>query len=110
MTAQDPDILKNLAVAIGQTHGNAPSTFIAEDAPFDPAQRHWLNGLLSGLHAIASAAGNTGAEAEAGTALSILYGSQSGNAEALSKDLRKFAKTQGFDASVAALDLSLIHI
>ena len=104
MTAQDPDILKNLAVAIGQTHGNAPSTFIAEDAPFDPAQRHWLNGLLSGLHAIASAAGNTGAEAEAGTALSILYGSQSGNAEALSKDLRKFAKTQGFDASVAALD------
>lgn len=103
MTAQDPKILENLATAIGQTHGRQPASFIAEDAPFDPAQRHWLNGLLSGLHAIASAA-QGGAEAEAGTALTVLYGSQSGNAEALSKDLRKFARTQGFDASVAALD------
>ncbi len=103
MTAQDPNILKNLAVAIGQSHGGAPAAFITEDAPFDPAQRHWLNGLLSGLHAIASAATAEDAS-EVGTALTILYGSQSGNAEALSKDLRKFAKTQGFEASVAALD------
>lgn len=107
MTAQDPDILKNLAVAIGQSHGGAPANFIPEDAPFDPSQRHWLNGLLSGLHAIASAAGSTEA-AEVGTALTILYGSQSGNAEAMSKDLRKFAKTQGFEATVAALDDVLV--
>lgn len=104
MTAQDPKILENLATAIGQAHGTAPATFIPEDAPFDEAQRHWLNGLLSGLHAIASAVAGGGPEAEVGTALAILYGSQSGNAEALSKDLRRFSKTRGFEATVAALD------
>ncbi|WP_136439484.1 diflavin oxidoreductase [Pacificoceanicola onchidii] len=104
MTAQDPKILENLATAIGQTHGITPATFIPEDAPFDEAQRHWLNGLLSGLHAIASASASGGPAAETGTALTILYGSQSGNSEVLSKALRKFAKTQGFDATVTALD------
>ena len=105
MTAQDQNILENLATAIGQTHGEAPAAFIPEDAPFDEAQRHWLNGLLSGLHAIASAAAaGGGGQAEAGTALTILYGSQSGNSEALSKELRKYSKTQGFEATVTALD------
>lgn len=103
MTAQDPTMLANLATAIGQTHGGAPASFIPTDAPFDEAQRHWLNGLLSGLHAIAASAA-TEAEPQVGTALTVLYGSQSGNAEALSKDLRKFSKTQGFEPRVAALD------
>ncbi|MEM8569817.1 MAG: flavodoxin domain-containing protein [Pseudomonadota bacterium] len=104
MKAEDPNILKNLATAIGQAHSVKPAEFIPETAPFDSDQRHWLNGLLSGLHAIASSASAGGAEAEVKTALTILYGSQSGNAEALSKDLRKFAKTRGFEAKVAALD------
>ena len=105
MTAPDPKILDNLALAIGQTHGTKPAEFIPAEAPFDPEQRHWLNGLLSGLHAIASAASvDAGGAAEAGTALTILYGSQAGNAEGVSKDLKKFAKTQGFDATLAALD------
>jgi sulfite reductase (NADPH) flavoprotein alpha-component len=103
MSVEDPKILENLAVAIGQTHGNAPSSFIPETAPFDEAQRHWLNGLLSGLHAIANSAA-AGETPQVGTALTVLYGSQSGNAEALSKDLRKFSKTQGFEPAVAALD------
>lgn len=104
MTAQDPNILNNLALAIGQTHTARAPEFISEEAPFDDAQRQWLNGLLSGLHAIASAATAAAEPEEAATALTVLYGSQSGNCEALSKDLRKFAKTRGFDASVAALD------
>ncbi|MEP2920641.1 flavodoxin domain-containing protein [Sulfitobacter sp.] len=103
MTAQDPKMLENLATAIGQTHGGAPASFIPADAPFDEAQRHWLNGLLSGLHAIAASAAAED-EPQVGTALTVLYGSQSGNAEALSKDLRKFSKTQGFEPTVAALD------
>ncbi|WP_068113083.1 diflavin oxidoreductase [Tropicimonas marinistellae] len=103
MSAEDPNILNNLALAIGQAQTARAPQFIADDAPFDPAQRQWLNGLLTGLHAIAASAAS-GGEAEAGTALTILYGSQSGNCEALSKDLRKYAKTRGFDATVAALD------
>ena len=103
MSAEDPKILDILALAIGQTHGNAPATFIPDNAPFDEAQRHWLNGLLSGLHAIANSA-QAEAEPQGGTALTVLYGSQSGNAEALSKDLRKFSKTPGFEPTVDALD------
>ena len=33
-----------------------------------------------------------------------MFGSQTGTAESLSKDLRKFAKTRGFDARIAELD------
>ena len=97
-------IVESLATAISATHGNQPTGFIAEDAPFDPAQRLWLNGLLSGLHAIAASANAAPAQEAESTALTILYGSQSGNSEALAKTLRKSAKTKGFDATVKALD------
>lgn len=76
---------------------------LPEDAPFDPVQREWLNGLLTGISTIAAAA--QGAKEEApGTPLAIFYGSQSGNCEVLAKDLKKFAATQGFEASVGELD------
>lgn len=105
MTKQDRNITTALADAIGQTETTRTQGLIGEDAPFDRDQRNWLNGLLSGLQAMAAAADNTGAAAEApATAMTILYGSQSGTCESLSKDLRKFAKTKGFDAKIAALD------
>ena len=75
-----------------------------KDAPFDVEQRQWLNGLFTGLYAFTRAASGKSAEPEAGTALTILFGSQSGTAESLSKDLKKFAKTQGFEAEIAELD------
>ncbi|WP_053981771.1 diflavin oxidoreductase [Marinagarivorans algicola] len=99
----EKNIVNQLAAAIGATHAKAPAAFLDETAPFEGEQKTWLNGLLTGLNAIAMAAqGDTGDVP--GTAMSILYGSQSGNAEALSKGLRKFAKTQGFDAAVSELD------
>ncbi|WP_176695333.1 sulfite reductase flavoprotein subunit alpha [Phaeobacter sp. B1627] len=106
MTKQDRTITTALADAIGRTEATRSTGLIAEDAPFDRDQRNWLNGLLSGLQAIAMAAENTkdpGTDAPA-TTMTILFGSQSGTCESLSKDLRKFAKTKGFDAKVAALD------
>ena len=99
MSAEDPKILEKLAAAMASAQPKEP--LIPDSAPFDPEQRLWLNGLMSGLHAVANAGA---AEAAPGTALTVLYGSQSGNAEALSKDLRKYAKTQGFEPEVAALD------
>ena len=104
MTLQDTQILKNLAKAIGETQSNAVQSFIPMDAPFDEEQRQWLNGLFTGLYAFTRAASGKSSEPEAGTALTILFGSQSGTAESLSKDLKKFAKTQGFEAEVAELD------
>jgi sulfite reductase (NADPH) flavoprotein alpha-component len=99
MNAPTPNIADAIATAI-----NAPEPqmeLIPADAPFDEEQRQWLNGLLTGLSAIA--AGANAGEAPL-TAMRVLYGSQSGNCETLSKDLRKYAATQGFEAEISALD------
>lgn len=105
MSSDEKKVTDELAAAISKTHEASPANFLDRDAPFDHDQRNWLNGLLTGLNAIATAAQQEGAASEEpGAPLVILYGSQSGNAEALSKDLRKFAKTQGFDANVSELD------
>ena len=104
MTQHDTDMLAKLATAIGKAQSDNAPQFIPEEAPFDSDQRNWLNGLMTGLYAIASAAKGGNNEAEAATALKILFGSQSGTAESLSKDLRKFAKTKGFDADISDLD------
>ncbi len=99
MNAQNPIIAETIEAAISAAEPQV--NLVPEDAPFDPEQRQWLNGLLTGLSAIAAAA-NAG-EAPL-TEMTVLYGSQSGNCEALSKDLRKFAGSQGFEAKVSVLD------
>ncbi len=104
MSDEPKNIINQLASAIGSIHHKAPSAFLDDSAPFDGEQRTWLNGLLTGLNAIAVASQGDAAADIPGTPMTILYGSQSGNAEALSKDLRKFAKSQGFDATVSELD------
>ncbi|MEM6898217.1 MAG: flavodoxin domain-containing protein [Pseudomonadota bacterium] len=83
------------------TSAEETNDFIGEDAPFDEDQRVWLNGLFTGLQSVIASGSS---EAEPLTALKILFGSQSGTAEALSKDLKKFAATQGFKASIDELD------
>ena len=104
MTQQDHSPFAVLAEAIDRTVAARAPGFLPEDAPFDPAQRHWLNGLLAGLQAIAGAGDVSGGPEAPATAMTILYGSQSGTCEALSKDLRKYATTRGFTARVSALD------
>ncbi|MEM6712280.1 MAG: flavodoxin domain-containing protein [Pseudomonadota bacterium] len=102
MNAFDPQMLKSLsAAAEGQS---ADGTLVPEDAPFDPAQRQWLNGLFAGINAVIGAMADANGQDAPGTALSILFGSQSGNCERLSKDLRKYAATQGFEAEIAPLN------
>ncbi|MEO0569212.1 MAG: flavodoxin domain-containing protein [Pseudomonadota bacterium] len=101
MNAQNPLIAQTIEAAIAASEPQVE--LVPEDAPFDPAQRQWLNGLLTGLSAIAASA-SAGAEEAARAPMNVLYGSQSGNCEALSKDMRKFAGTQGFEANVAVLD------
>ncbi|MEM9350273.1 MAG: sulfite reductase flavoprotein subunit alpha [Pseudomonadota bacterium] len=77
---------------------------VPADAPFDEAQRQWLNGLLTGLSAIAASAAAGEPEEAPLTAMNVFFGSQSGNCEMLSKDMRKFAATQGFEAEIKALN------
>ncbi|MEM6588398.1 MAG: flavodoxin domain-containing protein [Pseudomonadota bacterium] len=101
MNAQNPIIAQTIEAAISAAEPQVD--LVPEDAPFDPAQRQWLNGLLTGLSAIAASAAASAEEAPL-TEMAVLYGSQSGNCEALSKDLRKYAGPQGFEAKVSVLD------
>jgi sulfite reductase (NADPH) flavoprotein alpha-component len=73
---------------------------IPEHAPFTPEQRAWLNGFLAGLFSRAAAASaNLTADVVSTTplrSLTILFGSQTGNAEALARRAAKAAGWRGF--------------
>ena len=79
------------------------TTFIPETAPFDAGQRLWLNGymagLLAGKHfppAIADGAAN--GTIKPTVPLIVLFGSQTGTAEKLAKQLAKESKLHGCNA------------
>ena len=77
--------------------------FIPESAPFTPEQRAWLNGFLNGMFSrlpAAPAVANTTQAARPPEPLTILFGSQTGTAEALAKRAAKEALKRGFAATV----------
>ena len=59
--------------------------FIPDNAPFTPSQRAWLNGFLAGMFCQTAAPADTEQDSAAKPKLSVLVGSQSGNAESLAK-------------------------
>ncbi len=96
-------VMNQLASFMGSQTEQGAVVELPAEAPFDDEQRQWLSGLLTGMSALAEAAAAGPAAEAPGTPLTILYGSQSGNCEVLSKDLKKFAATQGFDATITEL-------
>jgi sulfite reductase (NADPH) flavoprotein alpha-component len=81
--------------------------YIPESAPFTVEQRAWLNGFLSGLFAQAAVTGAAAASlppAPAGEPLLILYGSQTGTAERLARQLGKESRARGFTPRVLPLN------
>jgi sulfite reductase (NADPH) flavoprotein alpha-component len=92
---------------------------LPESAPFAPEhiealnavmartsaeQRQWLSGFLAGYHAATAgaplAATAPAAAPRARIPLTILYGTESGNAEGIGADLKKAAAKQGFAAKL----------
>ena len=82
--------------------------YIPHDAPFNGDQRAWLSGFLAGLHSRAAIGLETSVAAAAPKAaasvLNILFGTQTGNAEALAMDIAAAARAQGMQPVVTALD------
>ena len=74
---------------------------IPEDAPFTPAQRAWLNGFIVGMFAPAAP---PSAPAAPMLEVAVLFGSQSGTAEGLSKKLVKELKAKGHATTLSSLD------
>jgi sulfite reductase (NADPH) flavoprotein alpha-component len=74
---------------------------IPESAPFTAEQRAYLNGFLAGLLSRAPADERASAPTPAGRQpLSIVYGSQTGNAESLAKRAAHEARKRGFAPTV----------
>ncbi|NME80414.1 sulfite reductase subunit alpha [Rhodococcus sp. 105337] len=80
--------------------------FIPLDAPFTDDQRSWLAGFLAGMQTRLFSGGPADDAGTAGAApvLHVLYGSQTGNAEAVAEDAAAAARTHGFAPVVCALD------
>jgi len=82
---------------------NPPTPFIPDSAPFSPEQRAWLNGLFAGIYSRNGNGTPTLATATSAALipLTILFGSQTGTSEAISKKTAKAAAKRGFAATVA---------
>ena len=80
-----------------------PAPCIPDNAPFSAEQRAWINGYLAGLFSTAARQPDA-ATAPAATAhlqsLVVLYGSQTGTAEALAQRLANEARKRSFAARV----------
>ncbi len=72
--------------------------YIPENAPFSKEQIGWLNGFLAGMYSTASSVGSTDASLseESAKTVTLLWGSQTGNTETLSKQAAKSLKNNGF--------------
>jgi sulfite reductase (NADPH) flavoprotein alpha-component len=80
---------------------------IPDDAPFTPEQRAWLGDFLAKLLAGGTATPATGPTVP----VTLLFGSQTGNAESLAKKFVKILKKSGFEPEIhdlAAYDRSRI--
>ncbi|MBV7434920.1 sulfite reductase subunit alpha [Cardiobacteriaceae bacterium TAE3-ERU3] len=81
------------------------TTFFPEDLPLDGAQQQWLDGYLTGLNTAYAALRANGMDGgNAGKPLTILYGSQTGNAEDLAWQCADLAKEHGLAALVVDMD------
>ncbi|MDB6175722.1 MAG: cysJ 2 [Chthoniobacteraceae bacterium] len=91
------------------THPMNLIPFIPDNAPFSSEQRLWLNGYLAGIFSDASAHGGATSIQPALPAapvipLTIVFGSQTGTAEALAKKTAAEAKKRGFEPKVVCMD------
>lgn len=80
--------------------------YFPQDAPFSEEQREWLSGFFAGLNsrlldARNASADMVGAESQL---LTILYGTQTGNAEALATETAEKASSLGLKPQVFGMD------
>lgn len=77
------------------------SLTIPDNAPFTGAQRYWLKGYLDGINStLQGPADGVPPVAEPGQPVTIAWGSQTGNAEALAKKLCKKLSKAGMSPSL----------
>ncbi|MBQ4851387.1 sulfite reductase flavoprotein subunit alpha [Pseudoalteromonas sp. MMG012] len=92
------------------THSNNTQLvpYLPENMPFNDEQKQWLGGFLAGLHSRLLIKEETVAQSVQPAMqikpLTIIYGSQTGNAENLAEEAAQMAKNHGLLASVFDMD------
>ncbi|BCG63067.1 MAG: sulfite reductase (NADPH) flavoprotein alpha-component [Methyloprofundus sp.] len=75
----------------------------SQNTPFNEAQQAWLGGFFAGMHSHILQSAGSGDAANA-RKITILYGSQTGNSEAVALDAAQSAKAHGLNPSVLSMD------
>ncbi|RBW46137.1 sulfite reductase subunit alpha [Psychromonas sp. B3M02] len=82
--------------------------YLPENMPFNGEQKQWLGGFLAGLHTrlLVKEEGTTAQQAAAPAIkpLTIIYGSQTGNAQTVAEEAADLAAQYGLTASVVDMD------
>ncbi|MEM9734279.1 MAG: sulfite reductase flavoprotein subunit alpha [Pseudomonadota bacterium] len=79
--------------------------FFPDTAPFSYEQQSWLAGFAAGLQAQQAMQQGSAAGAQANAPdLHILFGTQTGNSEAVAEDAAEMARATGFTPHVTAMD------
>ncbi len=82
--------------------------FLPENIPFSPDQKQWMSGFFAGLYSRLMVTNEAGQAAPEGAAsakpLTILFGTQTGNAQSVAEDVADVAKTHGMQAHVLDMD------
>lgn len=79
---------------------SATAPIIPDSAPFTAEQRAWLNGFLAGVFQGPQSATPVAAKVKVG----VYFGTESGNCEALAKQIAKAAAGRGYDSRAVGLD------
>jgi len=90
-----------------QNNAGQQVPFIPQDLPFNTEQRQWLGGFLAGLHSkllvVEGQAPQTIA-AVSSRPITIIYGTQTGNAEAIADQAAEQARAQGLSPVILDMD------
>mgnify|MGYP006265699687 CR=1 FL=1 len=75
---------------------------LPSDAPYSESQYAWLSGFFAGLHS--QLVSNTSNQTQSAHPVHILYGSQTGTAESVARDVAKSAKAYGLNPIIKSMD------
>ena len=82
------------------------SPVLPKGLPISSKQKHWIGGLLSGLQIQVASLG--GVASDAGKPITIVYGTQTGNSEAMAEEAAAVAKKYGMAPKV--MDMGDINL
>ncbi|KZN56441.1 hypothetical protein N474_11890 [Pseudoalteromonas luteoviolacea CPMOR-2] len=96
-----------------QLKSNKKVPFLPQDIPFNDDQRQWLGGFLAGLHTRLLVkeehVTTTSTTSPQVKPLTIIYGSQTGNAESVAEEAADIARNHGLTPQVQDMDDVDLH-